>query len=233
MLKMTRAAYHTIKDELSSISFFITLVSSLIMTAYLVYSAVVGNGERVINIVLCALTVVNFITYVMMRRTEKRAVKYARKWIKHICKIAKLSINAIWLGIIVYAAAVTPEQVSTISLVLLPLMIIFWVMQAVLEALTLYVSNRMELFINGLQLDFAPVITPIAKVKGIVGSVMGEEMEEDEPVSPHNERILRHRAEQDEAGKGERRREMLRRVLRRVTVRDDSRAEAREYAKRK
>lgn len=227
MLKYTMASYRIIKQELSSISFLVTLVSSLMMLAYLIYSAIVGNGERVINIVLCAITAINFFTYIFMRRAEKRSVKYARRWIKHTCKIAKLGINAVSLGIIIYAAAVTPEQLSTISLVLLPLMIIFWVLQAILEIVTLYVTGRMELFMNALQMDFEPIMTPIAKVKGFVGTVIGEEAAEEDGISAHNMRLLKRRAEQDAALKGERRRETLKRVLRRVVpVEKDAREPA-------
>ena len=230
MIKYTMSAYRIIKQELISVSFLVTLISSLMMLAYLTYSAIVGNGERVINVVLCVITAVNFLTYIFMRRAEKKAIKHARKWIKHTCRITKLCINAVSLGIIIYAAAVAPEQVSAISLVLLPLMIILWVLQAILEIVTLYTTSRLELLINGLQMDAAPILTPVAKVKGIVGAVMGEEAEEEEPISPRNERLLKRRAEQDAALKGERRSEAFKKVWRRIVPVGNV---AREYERRK
>ena len=198
MFKYSRASFRIILRELASITFFITLITSLLTIAYLVYATVVGNGERVINIALCALTAINLITYLLMNRAERKRVKNVRKCIAHICNITKLCLTAVSLGIIVYAAAVTPDEVSAVSLVLLPLLIILWVLKAILEMAILYFDSRFRLVLDAWQMDMEPV----TKVKGFVGAMVGEDVEEPDPVNPHNERILKKNAAQYEAEHG-------------------------------
>ena len=197
MLKYSKASLGIIKQELATISFFVALLSSFLMMVYLVYSTIVGNGIFVANIALCVITTINFVTYILMHRAEAKDVREARNWIKHTCRITKLGINAVSLATIVYAVVSTPDEVNAITLVLLPLMIIFWVLQAIVEMVTLYVKSRMDLFLAGIQMDFDYVLTPLAKVKNAVGSVMGEEPQEPTTVSPHNERLLKTRVEED------------------------------------
>ena len=227
MLKYSRAAFGIIKEELTSISFFVTMASSVMMMAYLLYATLAGSGVLGANIALCSVTAVNLISYILMHRAETRGVKEARSWIKHTCKITKLCINAVSLATMVYAVVTTPDQVSTITLVLLPLMIIFWALQAILEVVTLYVKSRIDLFYNGIQMDFDYVIAPLAKVKSVVGAVMGEEPVASAPVGRYNEQLLKRRAAQDAAERSEKRKHRVKAVVERILPKrgtDDKRA---------
>ncbi|MBQ3063179.1 MAG: hypothetical protein IJC99_00035 [Clostridia bacterium] len=235
MLKYSRASVGVIKQELASISFFVTLLSTLLMMTYLVYAIVVGYGILAANIALCMITAINFCTYILMHRAEKRGVKNTRNWIKHACRIAKLCINAVSIATIAYAVVTTPDEVSAGTLVLLPMMIIFWVLQAILEMVTLYVKSRIDLLLAGLQLDFDHVITPIAKVKNMMSAVMGEASEEPAPVSAHHERLLKRRAEQAEVARKEKWKRRAGHVLGRVLPhrkKEAAKADARECVKK-
>ena len=68
MLKHTMACVGIIKDELSFFSFIANVISALFMIGYLVFASFVGRGVLWINITLCALTALNFVTYLITRK---------------------------------------------------------------------------------------------------------------------------------------------------------------------
>ena len=110
-------------------------------------------------------------------------------------------LNAISLAIIIYTICFDPLSVSSILMVVVPLLIILWIMQLVFEVLSLYVRSRVDLFVDGIQMDFEAVIRPINKVRNAVLGAIGEDEGSDELVSEHNRAILEEQARED----GERR----------------------------
>ena len=193
MFKHTRLFFKIVCHELSFMCFLLAQACSVAMLAYFVYAIVAGSGVFAINIALCTVIAINFIVSVFMRSVEKRGLKEVKRWIQHTCRITKLCINAVSLAGIIYAVVSTPHLISKINLVLLPLMIILWVLQALLEMITLYIESRIEVFFDARYKDNAL----FRKAKRLVGTALGDEVEEEREISPRSERLFKRYAEEE------------------------------------
>ena len=158
MLKHTMASVGIIKDELSFFSFIANVISSLFMVGYLVFASFVGRGVLWINISLCGLTAINFVTYLATRKKNSNESKSVRKFVKHFYRVSRIVLNAIPIGTVLYLLAFTNEEINRVELVFLPLLILVWLAQVVLEISTLYVESRFTLFVDGLKMDMEPIL---------------------------------------------------------------------------
>lgn len=201
MLKYTLASTNKIKDEIRLMVHIINIVTSAFMIVYLALISIFEIGYLIPNVILLALTLVDFLTYLLTYRTTCKKKKSVKSVITHVYRISKILLNAISLAIIIYTICFDPLSVNSILLVVVPLMIILWIMQLVFEVLSLYVRSRVDLFVDGIQMDFEAVIRPINKVRNAVLGAIGEDEESDDPVSEHNRAILEEQARED----GERR----------------------------
>lgn len=203
MFKYTVASVNKIIGELRSLAHVMSILTALFMTGYLTVACILDIGFLALNIVLLALTVANFVTYLAVHyRADKKSKKVGKR-VNHACKISKFFLNLLSLAAVVYTVAVSPESVSTFRLVMLPLMIIIWVLQFVLEVISLYIESRLALFVDGIQMDLEGVVRPAIRVRNAVNTFIGEEEIEEDTVSEHNRKILSEQAAEDE-GKRER-----------------------------
>lgn len=208
MFKYTIASVNKIVGELRSLAHVMSVLTALFMILYLTVACILDIGYLALNIVLLALTVANFVTYLVVRYRSDRKVKRVGNRVNHACKISKIFLNLLSLATVVYTVAVNPESVSTFRLVMLPLMIIMWVLQFALEVISLYIESRLALFVDGIQMDLEGIIKPALRVKNAVNTFIGEEEVDTEIVSARSRKILSEQAAEDEA-KRERRKTKL------------------------
>ena len=209
MLKYTVAACNKIVSDLKRLSHVFTVVVQSLMIVYMAYSAIVNNGSRAINIALGALTLVNLVVYLIFNRRNDKKSKRFKGAVSRGYIVFKLSLNAISLASVIYSIYVGASNVSGLTLVITPLMIIMWVLQVLFQLAKAYAENRFALFVDGLKMDFEFVISPVKKVKNAVHDFFGEEREEESGVSEKNRAVLTHRAEEDGLVKKQKRREKL------------------------
>ena len=189
MFKHTMASVNIIKSELSIISFIVNIISSVFMMGYLLFATLTRRGFLAVNIVLLVLAAVNFVTYLITRNRKDREAKSIRKFVKHFYNISRIVLNAIPLGTILYLLAFTTEEIKRIEMVFIPLLIIVWIMQVVLEISSLYIESRITLFVDGLKMD----IEPIMKIKN---AISGDSIKNsDFAVSDSNRLLLSDEAE--------------------------------------
>lgn len=196
MFKHTMASVNIIKSEISFLSFLANIISSVFMIGYLIFASIGGRGFLVVNIILCALTAVNFVTYLVTRKRCDKESKKVRKFVRHFYNISRIILNAIPLCTVLYVLAFTNEEISRIEMVILPLLIIVWLMQVILEILSLYIQSRFTLFVDGIEMDIENVIRPIMKVKNVICGSHGETQFDNERISDHNRAVLSEKAEE-------------------------------------
>jgi len=164
MFKHTMTSVNIIKSELSLLSYLANIISSVFMIGYLIFSAATGRGILWVNIALCILSVVNFITYLVTRERCNRETKAVRKFVRRFYGISRVILNAIPLGSVLYLLAFTNEEIGRLELVFLPLIILVWLAQVVLEISSIYIESRITLFVDGLKMD----IEPFMKIKNAI-----------------------------------------------------------------
>lgn len=213
MLKYTVAASKKIVDDLRLLAHIVTILMQSFMICYLGVAIVLNNGSRIINAVLCTLTALNFIVYlVTYGRSEKRA-KTIKGAVSRSYTYIKLSLNAFSLASVIYSIYVSAAEVSGITLVIAPIMILLWVAQVLFQLAKVYAENRFNLFLDALKMDFEFVLNPLNKAKNMVHDFLGEERETYKDASEKNRRILTERAEADGLKKSARRAERIGRFV--------------------
>ena len=158
LLKHTVTSIDIIKNELSLFSYLANIISSVFTIGYLILVSLLGRGILWVNIPLVILATVNLTVFLIATKQKTKEAKKLRKGVKHFYGISKIILNAIPLGSVLYLLAFTNEDVNRIELVFLPLIILVWLAQIVLEILSLYVDSRITLFVDGLKMDLEPII---------------------------------------------------------------------------
>ena len=200
MFKHTMASVNIIKGELSLLSYIANIISALFMMGYLIFASVGGRGFLAVNITLCVLTAVNFITYLITRNKCDKESKRVRKFVKHFYNISRIILNAIPLATILYILAFTTEEVSRIEMVILPVLILIWLAQVVLEISSLYIQSRFTLFVDGIEMDIENAIRPILKVRNMINGTEGNARFDSDRVSDHNRTILSEKVGENDDG---------------------------------
>ena len=198
MLKYTKAAVHKIVDEVALFAYLAKIILSVFSAAYLFIMCFIDIGSVVMNVVLLALTLTNLFAYVIGRGLSRRRDKAINAGIKRSARIAKLLLNAVNLANVIYMIIVHASSVETIKLVMTPIFIIVWFVQATLELLSMYLSSRCTLFVDGIQMDFEPALRAKDGFNNAVHSFFGEERDEQSyNISERNRAILSARAGED------------------------------------
>ena len=200
MFKHTMASINIIKSEAALLSYVANIVSSLFMIGYLIFASALGRGFIAVNITLCVLTAANLIIYLATHTRCSKQSKTVRKFSKHIYNISRIILNAIPLGFLLYILAFTNDEVSRIEMVLIPILILVWLVQVILEFSSLYIQSRFTLFANGIEMDIENVIRPLLKIRNMVN---GSDVEGAFDISEHNRSRLTEKAEESEQNKAE------------------------------
>ena len=198
MFKHTMASVNIIKSELSLLSYIANIISAVFMMGYLIFASVWGRGFLAVNIILGVLTAANFLTYLITRNKCGKESKRVRKFVKHFYNISRIILNAIPLATILYILAFTAEEVSRIEMVLLPVLILIWLFQVVLEISSLYIQSRFTLFVDGIEMDIENAIKPILKLRNMINGTDAEARLEGDKISEHNRTVLTEKVEESD-----------------------------------
>ena len=205
MLKYTRAAVSRIVIDIRLLAHIANVVMQSLMIAYLVFSILTERGSLLINAILSALTAANLVFYLITYRRSGREAKRLRKRVSRTYVAAKLMVNIVPLASIGYSVYVGAQDVTSLALVLTPLMIILWILQVVFNLSRVYIENRAALFMDGIEMDMEFIKKPLAGVKNRIHDFFGEEREDERPISDKNRIMLEKHAEKREAERGARR----------------------------
>lgn len=201
MFKYTKAAINRINADLKRLANLATILMQSVMIIYLVISMIVEQGKLIVNAILALLTLTYFVIFLIhLGKEDKRSKENMRVGSK-IYFWSRIIINAFNLASVIYSIYISASNVSPMTYIITPILIILWVGQVALEVIKEYVKNRFILFVDGLEMDFEFVIKPVNRAKSFFDGLIGEHHEEVEYVSEKNRRILEDQAGCDSEAK--------------------------------
>ena len=109
-------------------------------------------------------------------------------------------------------------------MVTLPILLIVWVLQIIIEVLKYYISAKLDLFVDGIRLDVESVSAPISEIKNRVHRFFDEKTAPPAQIDDKSRDILTERVRDKKAQRRERRlerRASRMRVLRKMLFGDE------------
>ena len=219
MLKYTVAALNKTIKDLRLFAHIATIVMQSFMVVYLTFAIIVGNGSRWINGVLVLLTAVNFTVYLLTYGKDDKRSKRVKGTSHKTYVYIKLFLNAVSLASVIYSIYSSAGNVTGITMVTAPIMIVLWIAQVALEVIKIYVSRCSGLFLDALEMDFEFVLKPMTKARNILHDFIGEEREAENTVSERNRRLLMEQAGVDEAARQQKKPGIIKRAFRELVRR--------------
>lgn len=212
MLNHTHAALDKVSAELKLLAHVFTIVMQAIMLVYFIFALILPKGYTVVNIIGIAVTAFYLVFYLVTHSKESRDMQKSKKIVGKIVKFIKLSLSAFTLATVMYSAIMATSAldgaVTPFTLITTPLMILVWIMQIAIEAVSMYADSRFNLLKTGLYMDFEPVINPLSKVEGAIHRFFKEEEKERFEVDEKLRRELDKRADAISEQKKEEKKEM-------------------------
>ena len=186
MLDYTIAAYNKIKEDFNKLLYYTTVCTQLLYIAYLVYALITGTGIFIANMILLVIAVgyLAFFFYATANHL-KRPVK---KKVKRLFNRCKQLVKLFTLGVMVYGICQTAANASPASVLITALMIIGFVLQIIFELIAWFLTNRINLFIEGLKADYEIITKPVKTVGNFFKRMTGKEIEEEK--EPTKQRII-------------------------------------------
>lgn len=161
MFDYTRAAGAMILADLKKWRNHFQIFFSLFTLLYLAYCLLRPVGIFYINLSLAVIYVAYTVFQLVTYKTENRRIK---KRVARTYKWARLLLRAVTLAGALYGIYVASTAVDGISLILATLTIIMWILQVLLEILTIVIEPRIRLFSAGVMEDVRPVVTALKKM---------------------------------------------------------------------
>lgn len=206
MFDYTIAACTKTASDVKRLLHATTVIMQLFAVGYPIYALCTERGYPIVNGILCMVSVLYLVFYLITYKCEdkeaaetKRAVRAAYRWIIHSGKLFSL-------GMTVYGIYFAATKATLASLTLAALMLVFWLLQVLLEVLTSVLEDRFKLFISALHADFEVLEKISHGVGNFVKIVKGEEPEPNaENVPERHRRALEAEIRRNKAEKRERR----------------------------
>ena len=161
MLKYTKAAIDKIKEDLKVGVALFEIITLILMLTYLILALSFSFGNLIINIILLVVVSIYFLFYLAN-------LKFRFKWFNSIFKkyykIIILIILASSLTITLYELYVTTNEVNPVTIILVTLLIIFWLLQVVIEIIYRLVVNEIDLLLQAIAQDKESALEPVKKI---------------------------------------------------------------------
>ena len=161
MLNYSTAAGKMILEDIKKWRNYFQIFFSLFTLAYLAYCLIRQVGIFYVNLALSVLyvayTVFQLFTYKKENKTVKKRVARTYKWVRLLLKTLTLAST-------LYGIYIASTAVDGISLILATLTIIMWVLQVLLEIMTIVIEPKIRLFSAGVMEDIRPVVTALNKM---------------------------------------------------------------------
>lgn len=142
-------------DDFKKASLAFRIATLLISAGYFIYAIVTETGILWANsLSLAILVAYNVFELVAdkleLAKTAKKAVKHAYKWLKIV-------IKSFTLVVMLYGIYVAADSVNGIRIILATLMIIMWVLQVLIEIVSIVAERRIKYIIQEFQKDYEPI----------------------------------------------------------------------------
>ena len=158
MFEYTKSAYKYVSRKIKIYLRLIRILLAIVTIAYFTYALITKIGNFYANIVLASIYLIYLLFQII---TIKKDIKPIKRKVRIIYKIIKLSINAFVLGSNIYSIYVTSHAVKPITIIMSTLMIIFWLIQVMLEIVIDIVLPKKDILIAGFYKDIYPYVQKI------------------------------------------------------------------------
>ena len=174
MLDYTITAAKKIYDDFKKFGHICSIVTQLLYIAYLTYSLFAQSGRWWIKATLLTVSVAYFIFYLVVHHSKKYTLE---KTGKKFFKRSKLALKLFELGVAFYSIAVTTNDATTTSVILLAMMLVGWLLQVVFDVIISVLENRATLFFEAVKADWEEMKRPLDNVSGFMKKLTGKPVE--------------------------------------------------------
>jgi hypothetical protein len=101
-----------------------------------------------------------------------------KRQVKRLFNRCKQLVKLFTLGVMVYGICQTAANASPVSVLITALMIIGFVLQILFELVAWFLTNRINLFMEGLKADYETITKPVKTVGNFFKKMAGKEIEE-------------------------------------------------------
>lgn len=161
MLTYTKAALQKIKNDLKLGIVIFEIVTMILIISYLIFALSAQVGNLITNIILLTVVSIYFILFLL---NLKFKFKIFRSVIKKYYTWIRLTILATSLGITIYELYVTTSEVNPITIILVTLLLIFWILQVVVEIIYRIFLNEVDLLVQAIAQDKESALAPVKKI---------------------------------------------------------------------
>ena len=142
-------------DDFKKASLAFRIATLLISAGYFIYAIVTETGILWANSLSLAILVAYNVFELVADKLE--IAKTAKKTVKHAYKWLKIVIKSFTLVVMLYGIYVAADSVNGIRIILATLMIIMWVLQVLLEIVSIVAEHRIKYIIQEFQKDYEPI----------------------------------------------------------------------------
>ncbi len=224
MLNYTLAAFRIIISDLEKIFKCVALVTQLSYLVYLITAICFGLGNLAVNIVLCALSALALLFYLIFESFEVAQGNRFYKRSKLCIRYTKLAVNAVSIGTSVYGLCLLGDNAPHLYVIMTAISLVLWVIKIILEAAIIFVKSRYKLLLAGIKIDLENtvgplrdtgkrIIKPVKTVLGVIDRVRGYEPEPepeqthfDDDVTDRQRRVLDEQVAETKQQKAEKKR---------------------------
>lgn len=185
MLEYTRASINKVVDDLKAFFRYFGLGTQALYIIYLIYAIFAPAGNLTVNIILLLVSVMYFAFSIFAGEDDK----LLREVLRRSYAWFKLAVRAFTLGVTVYGIYAATTHITVFSVVLAGLMVVFWILQILIELLVYFVESRVKFVIAGFEADVESFKRPIETVGNFIKKATGREVEEPREPSSYRKKL--------------------------------------------
>lgn len=197
----TKEAINVIIQTAKKALFWIAFFTQCLTIIYLIYTLITHSGNALINSILLVISVFAFFYFLQTSFSE--AKQKNGNAVKHILSFSKLFIKLFNLGIIIYGFYTAASTVSPISIIITVFMILFWIIQIIVEILTILIVYLKNFVLEAIDADLNSLTRPFTSTGNFFRRLVGKEVKTTAEPSSVQQKLAKRIQEKKEQKKQE------------------------------
>ena len=197
----TKEAINVIIQTAKKALFWIAFSTQCLTIIYLIYTLIASSGNALINSILLVISVFAFFYFLQTSFSE--AKQKNGNAVKHILSFSKLFIKLFNLGIIIYGFYTAASTVSPISIIITVFMILFWLIQIIVEILTILIVYVKNFVLEAFDADINCLTRPFTSTGNFFRRLVGKEVKPTAQPSSVQQKLAKRIQEKKEQKKQE------------------------------
>ena len=197
----TKEAINLLIQTAKKVLFWIAFFTQCLTIVYLIYTLIVHSGNIVINTTLLIVSIFAF--FYFLHTVQSEAKQRNGNAVKHILSFSKLLIKLFNLGIIIYGFYTAASTVSPISIIITVFMILFWIIQIIIEILTILIVYVKNFVLEAIDADLNSLTRPFTSTGNFFRRLAGKEVKPTAEPSSVQQKLAKRIQEKKEKKKQE------------------------------